>query len=75
MVIQSNKVYDIVKYSATIFIPALNVLWVAVATVWGLPLIQEISITIAALNVFLGTIAGISSAQYSASTATVKSKK
>ena len=74
MVIQSNKVYDIVKYSATIFIPALNVLWVAVATVWGLPLIQEISITIAALNVFLGTIAGISSAQYSATT-TVKSKK
>lgn len=75
MIISSNKVYDTIKYSATIFIPAINVLWVALGTVWGFPFIQEISISIAALNVFLGTIAGISSAQYSASTATTKAKK
>lgn len=74
MIISSSKVYDLLKYSATIFIPAANVLWVAVATVWGFPFIQEISITIAAVNAFVGTVAGISSAQYSASP-DVKKKK
>ena len=74
MIITSSKLYDTLKYSATIFIPAANVLWVAVATVWKLPFIQEISITIAAVNAFIGTIAGISSAQYSASPG-VKKKK
>jgi hypothetical protein len=62
--INNSKLYDILKWTAAIFLPALNVLWVALATVWGLGLVQEVATTIAATNAFLGALVGVSNVQY-----------
>jgi hypothetical protein len=60
----SNKIYDILKWIAQIFLPALGTLYFALAGIWGFPYGEEIIGTITAVDVFLGVILGISSKQY-----------
>jgi imidazoleglycerol phosphate synthase glutamine amidotransferase subunit HisH len=60
----SNKEYDIWKWFAQIFLPALGTLYFAVAKIWGLPYAQEIVGTITAIDAFLGVCLGISSDNY-----------
>lgn len=60
----NGKVYDIVKWSSAVFLPALNGLWLALGATWGLPLVEQVSATLIAINVFLGLITGISSVEY-----------
>lgn len=59
-----NKVYDILKFIAQIFLPALATLYFALAQIWGLPYGEQIVGTITAIDAFLGAILGISTAQY-----------
>ena len=60
----SNKTYDILKWIAMLFLPALATLYLALSGIWGLPYGEEVSGTIMALDTFLGVILGISNAQY-----------
>ena len=60
----SNKVYDALKFIAQILLPALGTLYFALAKIWGFPYAAEIVGTISAADAFLGTLLGISSAQY-----------
>lgn len=60
----SNKVYDILKWIAMLFLPALGTLYFALAGIWGLPYGEQIVGTITAVDTFLGVILGISTAQY-----------
>ncbi len=60
----SNKVYDVLKWIAQILLPALGTLYFALSSIWGFPYGEEIVGTITAIDVFLGVILGISSAQY-----------
>lgn len=60
----SNRIYDILKYLAMFFLPALAVLVKTVFAIWGLPYGDEISATIVAINAFLGACLGISSISY-----------
>ena len=60
----SNKVYDILKFVTTIVLPALGTLYFALSQIWGLPYGEEVIGTITAVTVFLGSLIGISSAQY-----------
>ena len=60
----SNKLYDVLKWIAMIFLPALGTLYFALAKIWDLPLAEEIVGTLSAIAVFIGAIIGISSAQY-----------
>jgi hypothetical protein len=60
----SNKVYDVLKWIAIIFLPAVGTLYFALAGTWGLPYGEQIVGTITAIDTFLGVILGISSAQY-----------
>lgn len=60
----SNKWYNILKYIAQIFLPALGTLYFALAQIWGLPYGEEIVGTITAIDTFLGVLLGISSANY-----------
>ena len=60
----NNRVYDILKWCAALFLPALAVLVKTVFAVWILPYGDEISTTIMALDAFLGAILGISHIQY-----------
>ena len=60
----SNRAYDIIKWIATIALPALGTLYFALAGIWDFPLGEEIVGTITAVDTFLGVLIGISSAQY-----------
>ena len=60
----SNKVYDILKWVALIALDALGVFYKAIATIWGLPFGDEVLATCAALSMLLGTLIGVSNAQY-----------
>lgn len=60
----SNKTYDILKWIAQILLPALGTLYFSLASIWNLPLGEEIVGTITALDAFLGVILGISTARY-----------
>ena len=62
--ILSDKLYDILKYIAQIFLPALATLYVAIAGIWDLPYAEAISGTIMAVDLCLGTMLKISSDQY-----------
>ena len=60
----NNKVYDVLKWIAMLFLPALGTLYFALASIWGLPYGEQIVGTITAIDTFLGVILGISTAQY-----------
>jgi hypothetical protein len=60
----SNKVYDILKYVVIIVLPALSVLYVTLAGVWGWPYATEVSSTLDAITVFMAAVLMISTAQY-----------
>jgi hypothetical protein len=60
----SGKWFDAFKFMALVLLPALAILYGAMASVWGLPLVKEVTGTIAAVDVFLGVLLGISSSQY-----------
>lgn len=62
----NNKTYDILKWIAMLFLPALAILVRSVFQIWGLPYGEEISATIVAINAFLGAILGISNTIYKA---------
>lgn len=65
----NDKVYDILKWLCLIALPALSVLYSALAGVWGWPYAQEgrdrkVATTINAVVAFVGALIGISTANY-----------
>ncbi len=60
----SNKTYDILKWIAQYFLPAVGTMYLALSKIWGFPNGEEIMGTIAAIDTFLGVVLGISSANY-----------
>lgn len=60
----SNQVYDILKFIAQIVLPAIATFYVTIAGIWGLPLGDEISRTVMAIDTLLGGILMISTSQY-----------
>ena len=60
----SNKLYDVLKQIALIWIPALGTLYFALAGIWGFPYGEQIVGTLTAIDTFLGAVLGISTIQY-----------
>lgn len=60
----SNKVYDVLKWLALIALDAVGVFYKAISAIWGLPLGDEVLATCTAFSVLIGTLVGVSSAQY-----------
>lgn len=60
----SNLVYDILKFVAQIFLPALGTFYFALAEIWGFPYGAEVVGTITAVDAFLGALLGISTMKY-----------
>lgn len=60
----NNKTYDILKYITLIALPAIEVFWLTLGKIWGFPLVIEIGATIAAVDVLLGSLLGISTKNY-----------
>lgn len=60
----NDKIYDILKWVALVVLPAIATLYTALAGVWGLPYAEEIPATITAVDLFIGALLGVSTAQY-----------
>lgn len=60
----SDKVYNVLKWIAQIFLPAVGTLYFALASIWGLPFAEEIVGTITAVDTFLGVLLGITTSNY-----------
>jgi hypothetical protein len=65
----SSGTYNILKHVASIGLPLLNALFLALAPVWHWPDVTQVSLTIAAINTILGGTLGYSTATYNASEA------
>lgn len=65
----SNKAYDILKWVALIALDAIGVCYKTLATIWGWPFGDEVLNTCAAVSLFIGSLIGISTAQYNKRTA------
>lgn len=63
-IISNSTLYSTLKWTAAILLPALQVLWLALAPTWHIGLVNEVSVTIAAANAFLGALVGVSNVQY-----------
>ena len=59
-----NKVYDVLKWIALIALDALGICYKSLAAIWGWPFGDEVLATCAAVSVCVGTLLGISTAQY-----------
>lgn len=59
-----NKTYNVLKFLALVLLPAIGAFYFAVAGYWNLPYPKEVLGSISAVDVFLGVILGISSANY-----------
>ena len=60
----SNRPYDILKWVALVFLPALGTLYFALAGIWNFPYGEQIVGTITAIDTFLGVLLGVSSMKY-----------
>lgn len=56
-----DHVYDLIKIIVTVFMPAVSVLYVGLAGIWGWPFADEVSRTIAVVYTFLCAVMGFSS--------------
>lgn len=59
-----SKVYDFLKPVAQIWLPAAGTLYFTLAQTLGLPAAEEVVGTIVAVDAFLGTILGVSTAKF-----------
>lgn len=62
--IKNSKVYDFLKYTTQLLLPALAALYAALSAVWGWGYTDEVVGTISAAVTFLSAVLGISSATY-----------
>ena len=60
----NDKIYNVLKWIAMYFLPAVGTLYFALAGIWGFPYGEQIVGTITAIDTFLGVILGISTSQY-----------
>lgn len=66
-VILKGKTYDVAKQAAQVVFPAIGALYFALAQIWGFPRAEDVVGTIAAINLFIGALVGISKSQYNKS--------
>lgn len=60
----TNKVYDVLKFLAQIFLPALGTLYFTIAGIWNLPAAEQVVGTIVAIDAFLGALLSLAKRGY-----------
>lgn len=60
----NNKLYNVLKFIALIFLPAFGAFYFAMAEMYNLPYPEQVVGTLAAVDAFLGVLLGISTANY-----------
>jgi hypothetical protein len=64
MIFKNSKVYDVLKWIVTVALPAVTMLWLALANIWGFPYAEAVGATLAAIETFLGALLGFSAIKY-----------
>ena len=59
-----DKLYNVLKWLCLIFAPALITLLTTIFTLYGIPNVEIVTGTIAAIATFIGALIGISSKAY-----------
>ena len=60
----SNTVFDVLKCSVLVAIPAFTTAYVGLSAIWGWPYAEEVAKTSAIVCTLLGALLGISTMQY-----------
>ena len=60
----SNKVYDVLKWVALVALDAIGLFYKTIGGIWGLPFGDEVLATCAAVSLLIGTLIGVTAAQY-----------
>lgn len=60
----SNKMYDVMKWIVTLFLPALGSLYFGLSEIWNLPYGDKVVGTITLIVTFLSIILKISNVRY-----------
>ena len=60
----NNGVYDLFKWLCLIALPAVNVFYAALDAAFGWGCTQTVGTVLAAVEAFIGTLIGISTAEY-----------
>ena len=60
-----NGTYNVLKFIALVFLPALATAYFAVAAIWHLPHTEQVIGTISAVDTFLGALLHVSTKSYS----------
>lgn len=60
----NSKIYDVLKWCFSVFLPALTALYLSLASIWGWPYSEAIGASAAAVIAFGCAILGISSINY-----------
>lgn len=55
----NNKVYDYLKWTALVLIPALSALYVGLGQIWDLNYVVEVVSTLTTVELFIGALLGI----------------
>lgn len=63
MIFKNDKVYDVLKDISLILVP-LSTLIVAILTAYGYAEVERVTVVLAAINTFLGSLVKISNKQY-----------
>ena len=64
VIAMSNKIYDVLKWIALVFIPALITFYGVIGNVLNIPYTEIVLTIMGAFDVFMGSLLGISTAQY-----------
>lgn len=60
----SNPTYDRIKHAAQYWLPATGTFYFTIAQIWELPYAEQVLGTIAALEILLGVVLGLSKKSY-----------
>lgn len=60
----SDKVYDVLKWVVLIALPAASGLYAALSGVWGWGYVEQVTTTLSAVALFLGSLIGVSTSSY-----------
>lgn len=63
----NNKLYNTLKTTALIVLPASGAAYFGLASIWGLPNAEQVVGTITVVDTFLGVILGLSTSSYNKS--------
>lgn len=61
--LMTDKQYDVLAKIGRLILP-ITTLLTAIATIWGLPLMDKVTATLTALGVFLNAFLSVSAAKY-----------